>query len=143
MGLEEKIRVCIRGMSGLLGNRLALAIKKQKDMEVVAGICRNDQSLNRILNGRLSREELPREMYLDEPHKVVSEVNESQSLITFRPADQIRLKKLCDVVVDTTSPGSRGKTWDEKYKHFRKPVIIQSGEYPNGRLIAPPLIAQR
>jgi dihydrodipicolinate reductase len=120
MVLEKKIRVCIRGMSGLLGSRLALAIKKQNDMIVTVGISKNDKSLNRILNGMLSREDLPKEMYLDEPHKVVNEVNASQSLVKFKPTDQLNLKTVCDIVVDATSPGTRGDKWDEKYSSIRR-----------------------
>ena len=139
MGLENRIKVCIRGMSGLLGMRLALAIQKQPDIVLVAGIVRNDETLGRVLNSPFNEGVWPSMMYLDEPQRAVRELNDSQSKIRFMPADQLNLAKVCDVVIDATAPGSRQK-WEERYRHFQKPVIIQSGEYPAGRLISPPFI---
>ncbi len=142
MTLDKKIRVGIRGMSGLLGSRLALAIRKNADMVLSAGIVRNDETLNRVLHGPQKHSIWAEHMYLDEAHRVVYELNNSQSLVEFEPADQLNLSKICDIVVDTTPPKSRPEKWNQKYKHFKKPVILQSGEYPNGRLITPPLIEE-
>src|SRR3989338_6220625 len=136
---NKKIRVGIRGMTGLLGHRLALAISKQEDMEVSLGIVKNDRSLARLLSGNWPV--VPEHVFLDEKHQAVRSVNSSQNLVHFRPADQLCLSDLCDIMVDAAAPGNREK-WDERYCDFKKPVILQSGEYPFGRLIAPPLISQ-
>lgn len=135
MTLDDRIRVCIRGMSGLLGSRLALAINQQPDMVVTAGICKDDKSLQRLLK---RKRKLP-PLYLDEKHKVVDRRN-AESSLTFLPASQLNLKKTCDVVVDATSP--RSKDWSGKYRDFGKPVIMQSGEYPKGTLVAYPLFEE-
>ncbi|MBS1266836.1 MAG: Glyceraldehyde-3-phosphate dehydrogenase [Candidatus Woesearchaeota archaeon] len=139
---DKKIRVGIRGISGLLGNRLALAIQKQKDIEITVGIGKNDNSLQRIISGHWTRNQLPEKLFLDEPHKIVRQVNRSQSKVEFVPVDQANLKNLCDIIVDATPPGCRGDKWDRIYRNFGKPVILQSGEYPDGVLIAPPIVPE-
>jgi hypothetical protein len=139
MSLDQKIKVCIRGMSGLLGMRLALALKKQQDITLTAGVVRNDETLKRLLDSPLHDGVWPSDVYLDEPHSVVRKLNESQSRLRFAPADQLNLAKVCDVVIDTSAPGT-WKKWEERYRHFGKPVILQSGDYPTGRVISPPQI---
>lgn len=140
----DRIHVGIRGMAGLLGKRLALEIQKHPDIEIICGILKNDETLKRFLYGPFEDDmawirNIP--MYLDEGRRIVQEINESQQKIRFGAADQLNLGKMCDILVDTAAPGSREK-WDQRYEHFKKPVIIQSGEYPHGKLIAPPLIEE-
>ena len=131
-------------MAGLLGKRLAREIQKNPDIEITFGIVKNDETLKRFLYGPFEDDmtwitNIP--MYLDEGRAKVREMNGLQQKIRFAPTDQINLGKKCDILVDTAAPGSRTK-WDQRYEHFKKPVIIQSGEYSYGRLIAPPLIEE-
>jgi glyceraldehyde-3-phosphate dehydrogenase/erythrose-4-phosphate dehydrogenase len=142
---EQKIRVCIRGIFGLLGSRLALAIRKNPDMQLVVGIAKNDPTLKEALASlqplpeHIVQHALAEKTYLDERHSVVRDTNASQHFVAFEPADQLNLSKACDVVLDAASPGSVGK-WMERYRAFQRPVILQSGEYPTGTSIVPPLI---
>ncbi len=138
----KKVRVCIRGLFGLLGWRLAQAIEKNPDIKISTSIGVADKSLEKLFSSQDSSRLRHINLYLDEPHKVVEKINKEQTLFHFEPADQLNLRSVCDVVVDATAPGSRHK-WDERYRHFGGPVIIQSGEYPYGRLLVPPLCDER
>lgn len=140
---KQKIRVCIRGICGLLGSRLARSIQKNPDMELTVGIAKADPTLANTLK---IYKQLPEEvrktafatqMYLDERHQVVENINRENPHVSFKPADQINLSKECDIIVDATSPGSVDK-WMDKYEHSRRKIILQSGEFPKGRLIVPP-----
>lgn len=139
---DQRIRVGIRGISGLLGSRLALAIARQPDMQVTVGIARNDPTLERVIKlEHLLRERgrtLATTLCLDEPHAVVRALNATRAPLAFEPADQFALHRHCDVIVDATSPGV-SKKYDEVYRASTIPVILQSGEFPRGTLIAPPL----
>ena len=140
---RKPVRVAIRGITGLLGTRLALALQRDPRFNVSAAVARNDPSLRRFLDsmkalGEQAANPVFERMFLDERHKVVRDFNSSNS-VDFYPVDQLNLSKECDVLVDTTSPGNF-KFWEERYQHFRKPVLLQSGEYPNGRLISPPFL---
>ncbi len=131
-------------MAGLLGKRLAREIQKHPDIEITFGIVKNDETLRRLLYSPFKDDmtwvtKIP--IYLDEGRRKVQEINELQQKIRFEPADQLNLRKTCDILLDTAAPGSR-ENWDERYRHFEKPVILQSGEYPHGRLISPPLIEE-
>jgi len=140
--MEKRIRVGIRGISGLLGSRLALAVARQPDMEVVVGIGKNDATLTRLIRlEQMLRKQgrtLAGTLCLDEPHAVVQSVNDQYRPIQFIAADQLALHKHCDIIVDATGPGV-SKRYSEQYQSYRIPVILQSGEFPRGTLIAPPL----
>lgn len=142
--MQNKIRVGIRGISGHLGNRLAMTIKKQDDMELVFGIAKNDASLGRILNSVWAREVLPQNMFLDNQESTIEDVNctKAREFFRFQNTENLNLSEMCDILIDATSPGSRGR-WDQKYAGFGKPVVLQSGEYPEGVLITPPLIQKK
>ncbi len=146
MTLDKKIRVCIRGMAGLLGSRLALALHAQEDMEVVAGIVKADASLEKILDPEWPVEATPPHLFLDGTKKQVAELNARQNHVRLQHAnglDGYALDRMCDVIVDCTPPG-KSRQWNRQYNHFNGPVLLQSGEYPRGRLLAPPAMqAQR
>lgn len=106
MHTKEKIRICIRGMSGSLGNRVAISLAKQKDMILTAGIIRNGANLDKILNGFLSNKKLPKYLYLDANEDVVKTLNKSQSKVKFKHIDQLDLSDVCDIVIDATPSGN-------------------------------------
>ncbi len=138
------VRVAIRGFAGLLGSRLALAINKMPDMRVSAGIVKKDPTLAALLKSvsmlpeNIQGAVLPETLYLDEKHAVVREVNSHDSIV-FAPADQMDLSKECDVLVDASAPVAFADRM-KKYSSFQGPILLQSGDYPNGRLITAPLI---
>lgn len=144
---DKPVRVCIRGIAGLLGSRIALAMAKNPDMKLVAGIARNDATLKEAiatldpLPEKIIKNVFPERMFLDDRHQVVREVNASQHIAKFEPADQLNLQKECDVVIDAATPGSADK-WMDRYHSFDKPVILQSGEYGKGRTMVPPLVRE-
>ncbi len=141
-------KVCVRGIFGLLGSRLALAIRKNPDMRLAVGIAKNDPTLHDALKTMnplsedIRRQSLADRMYLDDKHSVVREVNASQNIVTFEPADQLNLARECDVIIDAASPGSVDK-WLERYHAFSGPVILQSGEEPRWHTIIPPKIRKK
>ena len=141
--MDRKVKVGIRGIAGLLGKRLAREIRKQPDMEIAFGILRCDSTLEMLLSSPTDlswMKEMP--LYLDDKTERIKECNESQKEISFKSANtDLNLKDECDILIDAASPGTREK-WDERYRGFKKPVIIQSGEYPYGRLVSPPLIEE-
>ena len=144
---NKPTRVAIRGIAGLLGSRLAMAISKNPDMELTVGIAKSDRTLTEALRTMAPLSEnirqgaLAKQMFLDNKHKEVSKINSSQNIVEFREADQLNLSKECDVIVDATSPGG-SIFWMERYASSGLPVILQSGEYPRGDLIAPPIVKQ-
>lgn len=143
---DKQIKICIRGMAGLLGSRLAYAIGKNPDMRLIAGVVKKDPTLAnlfttmRTLPEQIRRSTLPTRIYLDEKHATVREVNSSQNIINFEPADQLDLSDF-DIVVDASTPGTLSN-WIERYKHFKGPVLLQSGEFPNGKLVTAPLVGK-
>ncbi|AEJ00196.1 hypothetical protein Nit79A3_0299 [Nitrosomonas sp. Is79A3] len=139
MHTGEPIRICIRGMSGMLGNRLAICLDKQKDMTLTAGIVRNGVHLDKILNGFASTNRLPEHIYLDAGKDVVKSLNKSQSRVKFEHIEQLNLSDVCDIVIDTT-PSGNGKAWRDRYAAFGKYVVFQSGAFPDGSLITPPYL---
>lgn len=140
------IRVGIRGISGMLGRRLALDIAANPDMQVVLGTVRNDKNLT-YLSGLLStiseesRRRLAENLYMEESQKVVRTAN-VQTHEKFKPLDQMpSLNQFCDVLVDATRrPPNTKNAFEERYSSFTGAVLLQSAEYPRGRLISPPLI---
>ncbi len=144
---DKKIRVCIRGIFGLLGSRIALAIGRNSDIELAVGIAKNDPTLAdalktmNVLPEDIRKKVFADKMYLDERHSIVRDLNASQAITKFEPADQLNLSKECDIVIDAASPGSIGK-WMDRYCAFDGNILVQSGEYPMGRTIAPPLVRQ-
>jgi hypothetical protein len=138
--MAQRIRVGVAGISGLLGFRLAQAITRQPDLELSVGIAKSDRSLHRLIAaGSTHRGLLPVNLFLDDTHAVVRRTNQEQSGCQFQPFDQCNLNRLCDVVIDAIAPGRLEPL--AAYEHFTGPVIFQSGEYPLGRLIAPPILA--
>lgn len=147
---DKPIRVCIRAIAGTLGRRLALAIRRCPDLHTTVGIVKKDRTLEKAFQ-RMKRladgEKLPPEtirkmlwpekIYLDERHRVVREVNsQCQGMVEFEPADQLNLSDECDIVLDAAANGLAARM--KKYQHFHGPVVLQSGDYPHGRLLVPP-----
>ncbi len=155
---NKQIRVCIRGICGLLGSRLAAALKRHPDIEVVSGVAKKDQTLDRLrtLSKYLSASEhspifLPaKKMYIHYDPNLTKKLNEELTNegipISFISCDLAKdMEKIaadCDVVMDTTGSGA-SKRWRENDKKLKIPVILQSGEYPEGRIIAPPLMGNK
>ena len=142
----QKIRIGLRGAAGLLGSRFAAAVAKSSDLELAVGIFKNDATLRRTIErlgfgGPLARS-LPGKMYLDESDEVIAQVNAKMNgALEFRSVSELNLKEECDVIVDAAAPGM-GHVLQKQYQSFPGSVILQDGEYPRGRLIAPPLLAQ-
>lgn len=140
-----QIKVCIRGLAGLLGSRIAQCIARNPDLKLTAGIVKKDWTLQNVFATMDTCSEgvvkglCPEALYLDEKHSVVREVNKAQTHLKFEPADQLNLGSSCDLVVDVSAPGTLNSWWN-KYCELGKPVILQSGEYPKGRLISLPLV---
>ena len=140
---RDEHKICIRGIFGLLGSRIALAIRKNPDMRLVVGIAKNDPTLRDALSTMqplpddIRKELFAEKMYLDDKHNVVRELNAMQDMVRFEPADQLNLAKECDLIIDAASPGSAQK-WLGRYDAFKGLVVLQSGEYPLGRSIVPP-----
>src|SRR3989338_7356927 len=84
---DGQIRVCVRGIFGLLGSRIALAIARNPDLRLTVGIAKNDTTLRDALKAmkalpeNIRRSCVAEKMYLDEPHRTVREVNASQDLV--------------------------------------------------------------
>jgi len=135
-------------MYGLLGSRIALAIGKSSDMEVSTGIVKSDPTLRSALSAfkqlpeGIRKRIVPERMYLDDKHATVRELNASQDVVRFEPADQLNVAKECDALIDAASPGSSQK-WMERYTTSNRTVILQSGEYPHGSLIVAPVVKDR
>lgn len=140
------IRVGIRGISGMLGRRLALDIEANPDMQVVFGTVKNDKNLV-YLNGVLSaisdasRDRLGAHLYMEESQQTVRGVN-ANTQRNFETLDQLpSLNRLCDVFVDATRrPPNARNIFDDRFSGFNGSVLLQSSEYPRGRLISPPMI---
>ncbi|MBI5389493.1 hypothetical protein HZB01_03885 [Candidatus Woesearchaeota archaeon] len=114
---NPKMRVGIRGM-GSLGERLYYALPKQQDMEVAVAIVLNAEEKNTLIRG-WKADYAPPHIFIKEPDR--------------------SLEELIDVLVDTKTPGE-AKKWDDKHRIAPYPVIVQSGEFPYGRLISLPLL---
>jgi len=123
-----KIKVGIRGYCGLLGSRLALAIKRQRDMKVTTGIVKNDKTLRRLTSGLLYK---PDHLYMDEKKSICDAAG-------WTPADQAKLSKNCDILIDAAAGDLEKRI--SKNSNFKGPVIYQSGDYPHGHLISPPYV---
>jgi glyceraldehyde-3-phosphate dehydrogenase/erythrose-4-phosphate dehydrogenase len=140
--MNQKLRVGIRGISGLLGTRLAEKIQQEPDMEVSFGTAINDQTLERFFARseylvKMDRPPLAPLLLIAGKHKEVRGLNAPGRAC--EPLDQYSIYKLCDVLIDATGPGVSVKFQNDDLESGI-PVILQSGEYPRGRLIAPPAI---
>jgi glyceraldehyde-3-phosphate dehydrogenase type II len=124
-------------MSGMLGGRLAISLKKQDDMVLAAGVIRNSLHLQKIINGYATKNSIPERIYLDADSEVVESVNKAQSKIKFLHINQLNLSDICDIVIDAT-PSSNDRKWRERYTAFGKYVVFQSGAFPYGNIMAPP-----
>lgn len=142
---KKNIRVAVRGASGLLGSRFLAAVGRTADIRVTAGIVKNDPTLTRLIErcafgGPLERQALPEKLYLDENSEIIERLNkEHVGLIAFRPLRELNIAASCDVVIDAAM--GKDHVLQPQYNTFPGPIILQDGEYPRGRLIAPPLIA--
>lgn len=146
----QPIRVGIRGI-GLLGSRLALAIRHAPDLRLTVGVVVPDRTLEALVArcGILSgypEEALPEQLYVSVPSHlgresaVVAKWNTRQSVVQFQGASQLSWKKECDVIVDTAWPAGK-EAVEKQYRHFEGPILVQDGAAPDGRLIVPPGLA--
>lgn len=146
MEKKELVRVGIRGAAGLLGSRFAAAIAQAEDIQLTVGIYKNDPTLQRMMDrckfgGPLARDTFPKQMYLDECEEVIAKINsDAAGRVVFLPIKELDLGQACDIIVDAAAPGM-GHALQSQYQEFPGPVILQDGEYPRGRLIAPPVMA--
>jgi len=136
------VRVAIVGALGNLGSRLAIALSQDPAFNLAVGVVQPDDNLIRALSALETNPELKsiiwaEEMFMAERHQKVRNWNARQSLIKFKPVDQLSLKNSCDVVIDVTNYGSRELM--RQYLDFKCPVILQSGA-KIGNLISPPLV---
>lgn len=126
-------------------------VMRNPDMDLTCGIVRDDQTLKQIfaiLNALPAKtgDELKSHLYMDELPEVVKAANNAQSYVQFKPVAQMpSLNGLCDVMVDCTRRNKPdGKNTENKledrYRSFKGIVLLQSEEYPRGRLISPPRI---
>lgn len=142
---HRPVAVCIRGAAGLLGSRLNELISRTPHILVAAGVYKNDATLERLLEraqfAAVNAHPFWRQRcFLDESLDVVTQVNQAQAgRITFEPISALHLNQVCDVVIDAGV--GRDHALQKQYATFSGPIILQDGEYPRGRLIAPPLIA--
>lgn len=134
------MRVCIRGAAGLLGSRLMTAISRTKDLVVTVGVYKHDATLDRLIERNAFGKALwPKRCFLDESTMKVDEVNKRYAgQISFEHISELNLAEECDVVIDAGV--GRDHALQKQYTAFRGPIILQDGEYPRGRLIAPPLL---
>lgn len=147
--MEKKVRVGIRGL-GLLGSRIAHAVHISSDMELAVGVAIPDKALDSLLSRaafhRETRQAIPRNMYLAVPRHLGSEsdlvrkYNTSQSIIQFEGVSQLCWRKHCDCIVDTAYPAGKQDAVVQQYNAFPGYIIIQDGAFPEGALIAPPVV---
>ncbi len=142
--MEKKLRVGIRGISGLLGTRLAERIQQESDMEVSVGTAVNDKTLERFFarSGYLvqkGKQPLAQLLLIAGKHREVESLNDKGWVC--EPLDQHSLYRECDVLVDATGPGVSVR-FERNDLASGIPIILQSGEFPRGRLIAPPVVQQ-
>jgi len=154
----QKLRVGVRGITGNFAWNLACNIRKERGIELAAGIARNDPSLKRLLavigsqHGK-ERERilrvLPKTMVLEEDNgnglrTKVSEINSSQQFFKFIPACDFDPSSMCDIFVDLTRGAN--KPFEVQYSGFieNNPllVVLDTGKSESfrGRLIAPPFV---
>lgn len=138
-----KIRVGIRGISGVLGCRLAELLHRQPDIELVAGTARVD---SRRLPQLLTRLRILRERGAAPPYPLLIEGVSLPSAelakladINWRFSEPHPLHELCDVVVDTTAAGV-SERFADRDETSGVPVLLQSGDYPRGRLLSHPFV---
>lgn len=138
-----KIRVGIRGISGVLGCRLAEVLHRQPDIDLVAGTARVDsQRLPQLLT-RLrilrEREAAPPYLLLIEGDSLPAAELAKLADINWRFSKPHPLHELCDVVVDTTAAGVSAR-FQDRDGTSGVPVLLQSGDYPRGRLLSFPFV---
>jgi len=156
--MMQKLRVGVRGITGNFAWDLACRIRKEKGIELAAGIARNDPSLQKLFaaigsqRGR-DRERMlrlfPKTMVLEDDNgngimTKVNDINSSQSFFKFIPACEFDPSSVCDVCVDLTR-GAK-KPFEVQYQGFieKNPLLVVLdtgiGESFRGRLIAPPFV---
>lgn len=147
--MEKKIRIGIRGL-GLLGFRIARAAQLSSDMEVAVGVAVPDKALDELLIRvefhPQTRQALPRKIYLAVPRHIgresdfVKQYNAKQRIIHFEGVSQLCLRNECDCIVDTAYPAGKQDAVVQQYATFPGNIIVQDGAFPEGVLIAPPVI---
>ncbi len=113
-------------------------------MEVSVGTAIKDQTLERFFSRsaylvQKSQQPLARLLLVAERHREIRALNEKGWAC--EPLDQYSLYRLCDVLVDATGPGVSIR-YEKDDIASDIPVILQSGEFPRGRLIAPPVMQE-
>jgi len=133
MRLDDRIKVCIRGLFGSLGNRLYISLQSQQDIVTAAGIVHEGPILHRAIQ-TLDTRNLPEYIFFDGSASGLERINAGQTRVKFAPLKD-DLGSLVDVLVDATnlSKGSQGNLPD-----FEGVKIIQASAYPMGALVAPP-----
>lgn len=147
--MEKKIRIGMRGL-GLLGFRIARAAQQSSDMEVAVGVVIPDKALDELLLRAAfhpqTRQALPRKMYLAVPRHIgresnlVRQYNARQQIIRFEGVSQLCWRNECDCIVDTAYPAGKQDAVVQQYATFPGSIIVQDGAFPDGVLIAPPVI---
>ncbi len=146
---NDKTRVGIRGVAGLLGTQIADAIQKTKDISLEVGVVLPDKTLDTVLSRAKflpqSKSALPKQLFVQVPvhlgreNMIVRELNHREST-TFQGISQLSWKKNCDVIIDNAYPAGK-EVVEEQYNSFPGKIILQDGASPEGRLIVPPMIA--
>lgn len=134
---RNKPKIGIFGIGGLLGSRLALAIQNDPDATLAVGVAKADNTLPRltILSETMQENPWANSMYLSEDAQTVAKVNKSQRHILFQEFNCASAPE-CDVWVDAT-PGGYALSL---LRNFGKPIIAQSGAYPEGDLTILPTV---
>ena len=146
---NEPVRVGIRGVAGLLGSRVGVAIARTQDMRLEVGVALPDKTLDSVLSRCQLLEgydcTLPTRMFIQSVNNseresdVVRRLNSKQDIIRFEGASQLSWKATCDAIVDTAYPSGK-EIFAEQYRNFPGVILLQDGASPVGRLIVPPLM---
>ncbi len=146
----SKIKLGIRGLAGSLGTSIYCALPKQKDIELVLGVVRDDETLKRFLRRRhtlcdypdqlaLLDSFLPKVLLLDKDPPIKAPVSKND--VTLKPLNLEDLSS-CAVILDCATPGTF-RVWDTNYysKLSGTFVLSQAGEFScSGPLISPPIV---
>ena len=150
---NNKARVGIRGIAGLLGSRLvnAITMPDTEDLSLEVGVVIPDKSLETFLNrGNLIRgfsERLPVKMFMQSnksstrENELLKEWNAKQDVVSFLGSSQLNWKRHCDVIIDTAYPAGR-EIFEQQYKNFPGIILLQDGAAPDVHLIVPPFMGK-
>lgn len=144
MQKQPRVNIALRGAGGLLGHRLLRTIMStQPDLRVNAVILDTHEQSFRRFESLFQTREFPNDLkiYIDATRAKLADFQDKMKpKCELIPLDQANgdLSK-CDAILDATI--IRGKdNLEDFYNHYskRKPVIFQSGTYPNNTLVSPP-----